>query len=782
MKYIRLLYVVTLIAFLGLFVFTQIKIYRNIEQKIRASVLDYNNIFTAAAHSTLHEVELLLDMLGTQLLTEQTYQDVQKSQQMMAQMMARFSFIVGFGLTDQDGNFIITSANVNPAEVNGLRESDVTRPSFDLTLTSPNMVVGQVYHHRPLNKWVIPLRKALRDDAGKIIGVMTTGISLEHSLKRRKFGNTLRFLENTHIFPQQLSLLTHDILRKRIYVSPLTEEKYQDIYSLPIPQTAYESALHQGIDALQVSKEALKHRELPFFHEGRSGVIDDQSLFVSQFNSRYMLWSSTAIPKDSAKTLFWESGFLYRLLVFAVGAFIYTLFFLLVLKKEKEKIDELAYQAAHDSLTDLLNRSALHEISGKWTGPNARPFSLLFIDLDNFKHINDTFGHACGDNVLIEVARRIKNFVPHESEVIRMASDEFAVFVATKNVPSIGEFSMSIIQKIAAPYEISDMKLRVGASVGISQYPRDGLSVEQLMVAADLAMYNAKKQRNSYAFYNNELRERMHRKTSIENHLRNALEGDEIYMVFQPQVAADGSLCGAEALIRWENEALGTVPPAHFISIAEEVGLMSSLGPLILQRTCFEFSRIIEKGGRVAENLSLSINISVKQMVEKGFKEQLLQAVDGAPHLQRVNVTVEITESLFIDEIEYVQPLLQEIRDTGITISLDDFGTGYSSLSILRTLPIDELKIDMSFVNNIINNKQDSKMIHSIIDMGHKMNMKVLAEGVETREQLVMLDSYGCDLYQGFYFSRPLRPDDFLAFLQKHPPRSDTEELDKNFT
>ncbi|MCI5150621.1 MAG: hypothetical protein D3916_14760, partial [Candidatus Electrothrix sp. MAN1_4] len=216
MKYIRSLYVVTLIAFLALFIFTQIKIYRNIEQKIRASVQDYNNIFAAAAHATLHEVELLLDMLGTQLLTEQTYKDVQKSQQMMAQMMARFSFIVGFGVTDQDGNFIVTSTHVNPSALKGLRESDVTRPSFDLTLTSQTMVVGQVYQHRPLNKWVIPLRKTLRDDAGNIIGVMTTGISLEHSLERRKFEHTLRFLESTHIFPQQLSLLTlqHSLERR----------------------------------------------------------------------------------------------------------------------------------------------------------------------------------------------------------------------------------------------------------------------------------------------------------------------------------------------------------------------------------------------------------------------------------------------------------------------------------------------------------------------------------------------------------------------------------------
>jgi diguanylate cyclase (GGDEF)-like protein len=772
MKYIRSLYAVTLIAFLTLFVCTQVKLYHDIEQKIRNGVQDYNNIFAAAAHSTLHEVELLLDMLGTQLLTEQTYKDAEKSHQLMASMMARFSFVVGLGLTDTEGNFRVISANINLAEAPGLRESDVTRPSFDLTLTRKTMVVGQVYYHRPTGKWIIPLRKALRDASGDVIGVMATGISLESSWDRKKTAHTVRFLGYTHILPEQLSLLIHDTLRYRIYVSPLPEEKYPDFYSVPIPRTAYKADLQQGMETLQVSEEKLKQEELSFFHESSSYFFEGKGLFVSQFNKRYTLWSSTAVPKDAVNRIFLENGFLYRLLIFAAGAVIYTLFFLLVLKKEEEKRDELAYQAMHDSLTGLFNRSALHDLASRWTGPNARPFYLLFIDLDNFKHVNDTFGHTCGNSVLIEVARRIKNLVPQGSEVMRVASDEFAVFIAAEDVILTSTFSIDIIKEISEPYEISGIKLRVGASVGISQYPQDGISVEQLMVAADLAMYDAKKQRNSYAFYTNELREMMHRKASIENHLRNALESDEIYMVFQPQVAADGSLYGAEALIRWENEALGIVPPSQFIGVAEEAGLMSSLGALILQLTCSEFSRIIEQGGKAAEKLSLSINVSVKQILERNFKEQLLQAVDAAPHLRRVNVTVEITESLFIDELEYVQPLLQEIRDIGITISLDDFGTGYSSLSILRTLPIDELKIDMSFVNNIISNEQDSRMIHSIIEMGHKMNMKVLAEGVENREQLVLLDSYGCDLYQGFYFSRPLRPDDFLAFLQKHPPHT----------
>ncbi|MCI5126474.1 MAG: hypothetical protein D3925_18850, partial [Candidatus Electrothrix sp. AR5] len=297
MKYIRSLYAVTLIAFLSLFVFTQIKIYLDLDRKIREDLQDYNNIFAAAAHSTLHEAELLLDMLGNQLLTEQAYKNLQTSHQVMARMMERFPFVAGFGLTDQNGNFIVTSANINPADAKGLRESDITRPSFDLTLTSDTMVVGQVYYHPPTEKWVIPLRKALRDASGNIIGVMATGISLESSLARGKTsGQTARFLENTHILPDQLSLLIHDVLMYRIYVYPLPHEKYSDLYSRPISQATYEAALRQGMESLGKTEDELKQQELSFFHQNTSDVINSTSLFVSQFSSRYKLRSSTPRP------------------------------------------------------------------------------------------------------------------------------------------------------------------------------------------------------------------------------------------------------------------------------------------------------------------------------------------------------------------------------------------------------------------------------------------------------------------------------------------------------
>ncbi len=390
----------------------------------------------------------------------------------------------------------------------------------------------------------------------------------------------------------------------------------------------------------------------------------------------------------------------------------------------------------------------------------------MFIDLDNFKNINDSFGHALGDKLLIEVSLRLKQLVPEGSEIIRNGGDEFSVFIKREQAgANSSHLGQRIVSEISKPYYISGLKLRIGSSVGISRYPEDGAGLEQLMVSADLAMYSAKKKRNNYAFYNSELQEIMERKTLIEHSLHTAIEENELYMVFQPQVHGDGTILGAEALVRWESPELGFVPPDQFISVAEDSGAMASLGAFILETSCAEFRKILDACSDGADTLNISLNISVAQILEKNFKDQLLRRLDQY-RIRRSQATIEITESMFIDDLDYILPLLQEIRETGVSISMDDFGTGYSSLSMLRALPIDELKIDRSFMKHINEIKQDSDIIRSIIHMGHTMNIKVLAEGVEEKEQLDLLNSYHCDLYQGYYFSRPLSAEDFVKFIR----------------
>lgn len=758
MKHIKLLYFLALVVLTGVFVYFQLKTYGDVRNKLVVESRHYNNYFAATIGSRLHETELLLDMIGHQLLDNNLYLDHEKSQVVMAKMLTRFPSVVGFSLTDPEGNYMAMSCREDLPNINGLKKNDKTKDSFNRTLKSDVMVIGGIYFCKVRNNWVLPLRKALRDAAGNVVGVMITGIRMDKSVV---------FLKNDPIFPDQVSLLVNDINMMCIYINPLPETEHSDLCSSPVAWPAVKIAALTSLTGAELSPEEVRKSERGFHYEIWSRLTKENTFYFVKYNKRYKIWAQTLIPMRTVRTLFFGQVFFIQLAGFLVVSTVFFILFHMLYQKEAAAHRLLSYQAVHDPLTDLYNRTALKDIAYQWITQHASPFLFLFIDLDNFKNINDSFGHALGDKLLIEVSRRLKQLMPEGSEIVRNGGDEFSVFIKREQAGSNSDhLGQRIVSEISKPYYISGLKLRIGSSVGISRYPEDGPNFEQLMVSADLAMYTAKKKRNNYAFFNSELQEIMERKTLIEHSLHTAVEENELYMVFQPQVHGDGTIHGAEALVRWESPELGFVPPDMFIRVAEESGAMASLGAFILDTSCAEFRKILDACNDGEDTLNLSINISVPQILEKNFKNQLLRRLDQH-RIRRSQTTIEITESMFIDDLEYILPLLQEIRDTGVSISMDDFGTGYSSLSMLRALPIDELKIDRSFVKHINEIKQDSDIIHSIIHMGHTMNMKVVSEGVEEKEQLDLLNSYQCDLYQGFYFSRPLGAEAFINFIKR---------------
>jgi len=286
-----------------------------------------------------------------------------------------------------------------------------------------------------------------------------------------------------------------------------------------------------------------------------------------------------------------------------------------------------------------------------------------------------------------------------------------------------------------------------------------------LLRASDIAMYEAKKYKNSVRLFVPLMQEGYLNRVNVEQALRKALAKNELYMSYQPQINQDGAIYGVEALVRWNNEELGLVPPDQFIPIAEASGLMPELGHFIINTTLQEMKAL-----QIALGVSFqtSINISIKQFMETQFMEKLIQEIDRT-HLTHVLLCLEITESLFIEDIEYILPLLHKIRGMGVHISMDDFGTGYSSLSILRKLPIDELKIDKSFVDTILNDITAEKMVQNIITIGKNLDLNVLAEGVETKEQESVLKTLGCDRFQGYLYAKPLAYDALKTFLETHP-------------
>ncbi len=320
-----------------------------------------------------------------------------------------------------------------------------------------------------------------------------------------------------------------------------------------------------------------------------------------------------------------------------------------------------------------------------------------------------------------------------------------------------------IMQEVSKPYIIGQFNFAIGASIGIAKYPEHGDTLDMLLRASDIAMYEAKKHKNSVRLFASTRQEGYLNRVTLEQTLRQALGKQELYMVYQPQMNHEGHMYGVEALVRWNSKELGLVPPDKFIPVAEASGLMPKLGDFIMKRTLEEMKALQEEMG---VPFQVSLSISIKQFKEASFLTKLTKEIE---HIKLTNIVLclEITESLFIEDIEYLLPLLEKIRSMGLYISMDDFGTGYSSLSILRKLPIDELKIDKSFVDTLIEDITAEKMVQNIISIGKNLELAILAEGVETKAQEAKLKTLGCDRFQGYLYAKPLSYEDLKAFVKE---------------
>ncbi|MFQ3171602.1 MAG: diguanylate cyclase (GGDEF)-like protein [Oleispira sp.] len=422
---------------------------------------------------------------------------------------------------------------------------------------------------------------------------------------------------------------------------------------------------------------------------------------------------------------------------------------------------QVEHLATRDPLTELANRYLFDDELIKHIDRyrNKTSLALLFIDLDRFKTINDSLGHQVGDRVLKIVAERLRNCVDDTSLLARLGGDEFVVMMRNpKNIAAIETLAHQINLMIRKPYELDYYKLNTSCSIGISMYPVDSIESHILLRNADTAMYSAKaKGGNRYQFYTDEMNQQVNSRLAIETELHRAVKENEFEVLYQPQVNADtGELEGAEALIRWIHPTAGMISPVEFIPIAEETGLIRDIGDWILEQACITFKNWNQEAGL---NLSVSVNVSVKQLDDKfvlRVAEILQQTGLGQNQLE-----LEITESLLMDNVKENVRILENINRLGVRFAVDDFGTGYSSFSYLRQFPIGKLKIDRSFVNDITNDPDDEAIIRAIIAMGHTLKLKIIAEGIENRQQLVLLQAMGCDSYQGFFFSKPLTAAEF---------------------
>ncbi|HEX7591485.1 MAG TPA: EAL domain-containing protein, partial [Candidatus Limnocylindrales bacterium] len=435
------------------------------------------------------------------------------------------------------------------------------------------------------------------------------------------------------------------------------------------------------------------------------------------------------------------------------------------LQERKALEQKLTFQAFHDPLTRLANRSLFRErVEHALDRRSTTDTAVLFIDLDNFKTINDSLGHAAGDHVLVETAHRIRSILRAEDTAARLGGDEFAVLLEDADVTAAARVAERIRVSLGTPFWVLGQEVYISASTGIA-VRRDGDSAGELLRNADVAMYTAKsKGKACFEIFEPAMHDAVMARLSLEAELRRAIERREFVVYYQPIVRLEtGEVIGAEALVRWNHPTRGLVPPLEFIPLAEETGLIVPLGGWILRQACHQLAEWQKlRGG--GEPFVMNVNLSSRQLVRDVIADEVAAAVDESG-IRASWLVLEVTETVLMADPVAAATALGHIRDLGVRVALDDFGSGYSSLSHLRRFPIDIVKIDKSFVDDVAGDGAESAIARGIIELGKAMNIQTVAEGIEVDEQAEVLRTLGCELGQGFFFARPLAADGWAGLL-----------------
>lgn len=693
--------------------------------------------------------EVLLDVIAAKLTQYGQLPNPITAQYIINSIISVDSSMLGVGIFMVNGDaYVASSSRPLPINFNLLNQPE-NRDSFQQTLDEPRMILGRTYYSNALKTIAFPLRKAVRDGNGKVLYVLSAVVDLEKSFDF--FSNYLKKESQSGFYVYRE--------RDRYFQFVLSRRKTSlDIFNYQIPKLKTDTFVNEVESQTNLSYAQVKHQGLIVTNTSQHPNV--VSMAVSQYMQPYELWVETRVNAKHINQQFFKDLVVLASIFLGSLLIIYLLFSRIVASEMRKK-KALEYQANSDYLTKLKNRFFFDQYLTSID--QNTPFHLLFIDLDNFKVINDSYGHELGDKVLQEVARRLQKVIQSEDLLVRFSGDEFIIITFEQERQNIKVLCKEILTCLNKNYLVGKYNFILSGSIGVAGYPHDGQDLDELKRHADLAMYEAKKQRNTTVFFREELKETYVYNAQIEHELKTALENDEFYMVYQPQINRDGTIHGVEALIRWENDTLGFVAPDKFISIAESCGEMPSIGCFVIERS---FSDMQALYAAIGIDMALSINVSVKQFQHEAFLEQLFALIEKYSWKNR-ELVLEVTESVFIENVFDIQLLLSKIKERGVRISLDDFGTGYSSLSLLNQLPIDELKIDKSFIDNILTDPNTYSMVEGIIAIAQKLNFTTVVEGVETDEQRAVLHDLECDIYQGYLFSKPLNIKELTQYIQR---------------
>ena len=436
-------------------------------------------------------------------------------------------------------------------------------------------------------------------------------------------------------------------------------------------------------------------------------------------------------------------------------------------RRLEEQNEMLEYQALHDMLTGLPNRMLLHDRINQVLLQSERQqkfFALFLMDLNHFKEVNDTLGHQYGDDLLKMVSQRLQQAIREQDTIARLGGDEFAILMPDTDLPGAELCAQRIMKAMEAPFNVNDVTIESKVSIGISLYPDHGAAAETLMQYADVAMYQAKRSKSGYAIYSPSQNRHTVRRLKLLNDIRDAIENNVITAYYQPLINHKlHKIDGVEVLARWYHPSLGNVSPDEFIPLVEQVGLIRVLSMQILRQALKAREKWIEKG----IDVNISVNVSAQCLQDVLLPEEM-NSILQMYHMETDIIQVEITESALMKDLVRARKILDTLSEMGMKLAIDDFGTGFSSLAYLKKLPVDTIKIDKSFVDDLLENKGDRAIVKTIVELGHNLHCKVVAEGVEDQKTLELVNKMGVDLVQGYVFSPALTADEFVCWVEKY--------------
>ncbi|MBN1006540.1 EAL domain-containing protein [Amphritea pacifica] len=731
-------------AFVSYIVLISLSLYHARERELETVLTQQTSlvkVLESQADATLKKIDTVL--LSVQQKLTGTPANLRPAPSVMNQILASHLALIGesqsLRVADAQGRFIYDASGV----LHSATISD--RKYFLRNRADPNgeLIISEPLFARITHNWVVTVSRRINDDKGGFAGLIQAAVRAEFFENFYESLNLGKSYSVTLVDGKSRMLARFPAKEDQLG-KPIKSPLLRDFMASGANDTQYTTI--SAVDNVERSYMVRKVGPYPLYLIIGHTKSDQLSAWHQQ-----LVWSIVGIVVLGGVLLGWIIVWLrsYDSALALAGR---------MTSAYEVTLQRMRHLAGHDPLTDLPNRALLEERMATAladTKGRRADLVLMFIDLDHFKDINDTLGHAVGDKLLVQVAERLRQGLTDQDTISRQGGDEFAVLLrGYANLTQVAETAQRLIEQLDPPFEVNEHELRVTASIGISVYPQDGPDIVTLLKNADTAMYQAKAEGGrAFHFFTEEMNARVLNRVTLDKNLHSALEYQEFVLLYQPQVdGASGQITGVEALIRWHHPQQGDISPAQFIPAAEESGIINGIGDWVLNQACFQTRRWLDLG---LPELTMAVNISAVQLRQPDFVDKVMATLCqyGLP---AEYLELEITESALIRDTQRIVRILNELRKQGVRLSVDDFGTGYSSLAYLKNLPFDKIKIDQSFIRGIPEREDDAAITEVIIGIAKSLKMELIAEGVETKEQSAFLLQHHCQQMQGFFFGKPM--------------------------